>query len=448
MKRIFFYLLIVLTVGFTQISCKQALELTSETGTPSVKSTFLERLEAIPNVFEVNVLRKTDHFTEHYELWFQQKTDPSNPNSPTFNQRVLLAHVSDDALVIVELQGYQIYSSRAGELAQLYAGNQITIEHRFFDQSRPETEIPWTDLTVRNAAEDQHLIIQALKKAVYTNNKFVTTGISKGGQTTMLHRSFYPEDVDASVCYVAPLNFEREDPRIYHFFDTVGTKKQREMIYEYQTLCFERKAEMVELLKSKASFENYEWSFSTEKAFEYYVLEYSFAFWQWGTYAFNEIPDEKATSDSLLNHVLDVSGVSFFERKGVEKLQPFFWAAMTEMGMYGYEYEPFEKYLSQKEVYTFEFTFPEGQNRPFDPASMKNVNDFIQNEAENIMFIYGGLDTWSATAVQLSDAAKSRGLLKYVRAGGHHGTRMRDFSFKKQKEMKSALDKWLEIPSN
>jgi hypothetical protein len=448
MKRNLFYLVIVLTISFTQVSCKTALDLTNETGTPPKTITLLERLEAIPNVTEVNVLGKMNHFTEHYELWFEQKTDPSKPNSPTFKQRVLLAHASDDAPVIVELQGYAIFSPRAGELAELYSGNQITIEHRFFNQSKPETGIPWTDLTVRNAAEDQHVIIQALKKAIYSNNKFVTTGISKGGQTTMLHRSFYPDDVDASVCYVAPLNFEREDPRIYNFFDTVGTTEQREMIYDYQTLCLERKAEMIDLLKAKATFENYEWNFSTEKAFEYYVLEYSFAFWQWGAYEFNEIPDEKATSDSLLNHVLDVSGVSFFESSGVKNLQPFFWSAMTEMGMYGYEFEPFEKYLSQKEVYTFDFTFPEGQSRPFDPAPMKNVNEFIQNKAENMMFIYGGLDTWSATAVQLSDAAKSRGLVKYVKAGGHHGTRMRNFHPKTQKQMKTTLDKWLEIPSN
>ena len=144
---------------------------------------------------------------------------------------------------------------------------------------------------------------------------------------------------------------------------------------------------------------------------------------------------------------LSQSGVSFFESKGVEKLQPFFWAAMTEMGMYGYENEPFEIYLSQKEVYTFEFTLPEGQEAPFNPEPMKNVNKFIQNEAENMMFIYGGLDTWSATAVQLSDEAKSRGLVKYVSAEGHHGTRMRNFNVKTQKEMKKILDGWISTPS-
>jgi hypothetical protein len=259
----------------------------------------------------------------------------------------------------------------------------------------------------------------------------------------MLHRSYYPDDVNASVCYVAPLNFEREDPRIYHFFDTVGTESQRNQIMECQTLCFERKAEMVDLLTAKARKNGYSWKVPVEKAFELYVLEYSFAFWQWGAYEFDQIPDEGATSDSLLNHVLDVSGVSFFEESGVKKLQPFFWAALTEMGIYGYEVEPFGEYLSQQRTYTFDFTAPDGQRTTFNPIPMKNVNSFIQNEAETMMFIYGALDTWSATAVQLSDQAKGRGLLKYVMPTGHHGTRIGSFDKKTQAEIKKALESWI-----
>ena len=79
-----------------------------------------------------------------------------------------------DAAVIVELQGYKIHSPRTGELAKIFNGNQITIEHRFFEDSKPIGEIPWEHLTVRNAATDQHIIIEALKKAVYPENKFLS----------------------------------------------------------------------------------------------------------------------------------------------------------------------------------------------------------------------------------------------------------------------------------
>ena len=66
-----------------------------------------------------------------------------------------------------------------------------------------------------NAAADHHRIVEVLK-LIYPG-KWIGTGISKGGQTAMFHRYFYPEDVDISVPYVAPLNFSTEDQRFIHF---------------------------------------------------------------------------------------------------------------------------------------------------------------------------------------------------------------------------------------
>ncbi|MCH2225536.1 MAG: aminopeptidase [Crocinitomicaceae bacterium] len=446
MKNTFGLIVAVFSFLFIHIGCASTKGVVSKELVQSQE--LLDKLKAIPSVKEVNVLKICDHFIEHYEIWFEQKVDPQKKNSSTFRQRVLLAHASTDAPVIVELQGYQIHSLRSGELAELFQGNQITIEHRFFAESKPDGGIPWDQLTISNAASDQHLIIEELKKAIYPNNKFVTTGISKGGQTTMIHRSMYPKDVDASVCYVAPLNFEREDTRIYHFLDTVGTNEQRFKIREFQNLCFERKATMIDLLEKKAEENEYLWDVDLERALELYVLEYSFAFWQWGAYSFDQIPDEGATSDSILNHMLNVSGVSFFESKGVANLRPFFWAALTELGMYGYDYEPFKDYLSKKEVYTFDFTFPEGNQKEFNPIAMQKVNDYIQKDATQMMFIYGGLDTWVATAVQLSDEAKKRDLKKHVLSTGHHGTRIRHFEKNKQKEIIETLENWMQTKVN
>ena len=61
------------------------------------------------------------------------------------------------------------------------------------------------------------------------------------------------------------------------------------------------------------------------------------------------------------------------------------------------------------------------------------------------MFIYGGRDTWSATAVQLSDEAIKRGLKKYVNPVGHHGTRIRDFKNEQGSEIIGDLETWLEV---
>ncbi|MDX2359292.1 MAG: S28 family serine protease [Crocinitomicaceae bacterium] len=444
MKRIIWKSALLLVLALTAVS--QSGTWAGTVISTSDGFTISERLALLRDVVKVTEFDQPgDLFTENYEVWFKQKIDPSDPNSPTFNQKVLISHVSFDAPVFVELQGYTIWSSAAGELAKLYQGNQITIEHRFFDESRPEKNIPWEFLTVANAAYDQHIIIETLKRALYPRNKFISTGISKGGQTTMIHRSIYPDDVDASVCYVAPLNFEREDPRIYEFLKSVGTEEQRQQIQDFQMMCLKRKEELMPIFKEMAKQKKWKWEVKTEMAFELYVLEYSFAFWQWGDVKFNQIPGEKAKAKAVLDHLLKVAGVSFFEIKGVDNNRPFFWAALTEMGIYGYEHEPFKEYLSQQSTYLFDFTFPKGENQEFDPAPMKRVNDFIQANAETMIFIYGELDTWSATAVELSSEATSRGLKKYVLEGGHHGTRIRHFSKREQDDIIETLSEWIGI---
>ncbi|NOQ70882.1 MAG: aminopeptidase [Crocinitomix sp.] len=403
-----------------------------------------KRLKKIPGVKKVKQINISNHFKTCYEIWFKQQIDPKNKKAGTFLQKVYLSEYSPGAPVVAELEGYTAYSAKANELSTLLKANQIRIEHRYFDKSMPKKGIPWETLTVENAAYDHHVIINAIRDAIYPSNKFITTGISKGGQTTMLHRSFYPDDVDASVCYVAPLNFMREDPRIYSFLNTVATPEERQAVQDFQLLCFERKDALVELLKSVAEKNGYAWDISIEKAFEYYVLEYSFAFWQWGAYEANKLPDSKATDSVILSHLLNVSGVSFFEQHGVEDLRSYFWAALTEMGIYGYEYEPFKDCLSQQSDYLFDFTAPDGHTTEFDAEPMNKLNNFIQFEAETMLFIYGEYDTWSATAVELGEEAQARGLKKYVNPKGHHDTRIANFDSETKAEIIATIKGWIE----
>ena len=401
------------------------------------------QIKKIPGVKKVKEINISDHFKRCYEIWFEQHIDPNDKNAGTFLQLVYLSECDASAPVVAELEGYTAYSARTNELTSLLKANQIRIEHRYFDQSAPKKGIPWETLTVENAAYDHHVIINALRDAIYPTNKFISTGISKGGQTTMLHRSFYPNDVDASVCYVAPLNLTREDPRIYSFLAAVATAEERKAVYTFQVLCFEKKTELTSLLQTIADKNGYAWDIPIVKAFEYYVLEYSFAFWQWGAYEAANIPNTDSSDSLILSHLINVSGISFFEKHGVKDLQPYFYAALTEMGIYGYQYEPFSKYLSQQSDYLFDFTAPDGRPTEFDPAPMKKLNDFIQNEAETILFIYGEYDTWSATAVELSEAAKERGLKKFVNPGGHHGTRIGSFDSKTKAEILNTIVGWI-----
>jgi len=422
----FYSLLFILTIGLS--SCFQNKPLTFE-----------ESLKQIPNV-TVQKIEGDTTYTSYYELYFTQPLDHENPEEGTFKQRVLLGHYAIEKPMVVEIQGYNIWTEKAGELSKLLNANQLTIEHRYFKNSMPDS-LDWKYLNIKQAAADQHVVIQALKK-IY-KNKWITTGISKGGQTTMYHRYFYPNDVDVSVPYVAPLNFAREDKRIHQHLATVGSKECRDKIYQFQLACFKNKKEILPLAKSHAEEKGYSFSMGLEKALNLSILEYSFAFWQWGGIKCKDIPSTNANPEDLFNHLKRVSGMDFFDEISLKPSLAFYHQALTEIGMYSYEVKPFKQYISYNKDLTFDHVFPNDPIREFNPESMQKVNTWLQSDAEKILFIYGEWDTWSATAVNLKENTNCK---KFVNPEGAHGTRIRHFPAEMRNEIIKTLEEWLELP--
>lgn len=398
-----------------------------------------EQLILLPNIVEVNKLDVDTTFSEQYELFFSQPIDHKNPEKGSFVQRVVLSHRSDTLPMVAVLEGYKIWSEYASEPARLLRSNQVLIEHRFFKDSKPDS-IPWSDLTIWQAATDQHKIIQALKK-IYPE-KWLSTGISKGGQTTMYHRSFYPNDVNACIPYVAPLNFAREDERIYKFLNTVGTDEQRKAIFDFQVRCFENEDSLGVLLQEKAESVGWEFKIGYEKAVQYTILEYPFAFWQWGGTSVDDIPLESKNVTAQFNHLNNVAGFTFFEENSIELNRAFFWAALTQIGMYGYETKPFEKFLGDTTNFTFDFTAPVGVEYTYDDDQMQNVKHFLDTDGTNMLYIVGGLDTWGATSYV--PAGKNNSICM-VLPSGHHGTRIKDFPKKEREYMYTLLEEWMGV---
>ncbi|MCG2461062.1 aminopeptidase [Flavobacteriaceae bacterium F89] len=436
MKLFRSYLIIVLTILF--VSCK-----TPQVATRAITtevSTF-EKLASIKNVVSIEKRDPVSHFDENYEIWFQEPIDHNDLSKGTFKQRVFLGFEDENKPAIVELRGYGIGSEKAGELADHYQANQLTIEHRYFNNSRPEN-IDWNTLTIENAAKDQADIISAVKNALFPDAKFVSTGVSKGCQTTMAHRRYFPKNVDACVCYVGPLNFQREDPRVYSFLKNVGTKEARDKITAFQKLCFENRSALLDMMKKASKEKGMSWEFGVEKAIDYTILEYSFAFWQWGT-PISSIPPKNSSVAEIYNHLIDVVGYGFFEEKSVAGLQPYFWAALTEQGIYGYETAPFKAYLNTEEIYKFDWAFPEGVTKKYNPKPMQEIASFIDTTAEDMLFIYGENDAWSATAVELPANASQREVYKFVNPNGSHKTRIKSFRPETKQRIYQIIDGWL-----
>ena len=113
--------------------------------------------------------------------------------------------------------------------------------------------------------------------------------------------------------------------------------------------------------------------------------------------------------------------------------------------MYSYEVAPFSKYINYEKDLTFDFTLPEGVDGTFNPESMIAVNQWLQADANKMLFIYGEYDTWSATQVELKDNDKCQ---KFINPAGAHRTRIKSFPTEMQKEIVKTLETWLGIKIN
>jgi hypothetical protein len=65
----------------------------------------------------------------------------------------------------------------------------------------------------------------------------------------------------------------------------------------------------------------------------------------------------------------------------------------------------------------------------------------MKNTGEEILFIYGEWDPWSATAFEVYSPKQ----VKVVKPGGSHSTRIGNLPPEQQKLVIDKLEKWLEI---
>ncbi len=384
---------------------------------------------------------KTDtFFLEKYLIEIEQAVDHNYPDGKTFTQRVFLSHKGMNNPVVFITEGYAANYAEDSyylhELTSFLNTNQVCVEHRYFGKSIPDS-LDWSKLTVYNAATDHHRIVEILKN-IY-DGKWLSTGISKGGQTSIYFKYFYPDDVDMSVPYVAPLNFSMEDNRVYRFLDNVGDSSCRSRVLNFQLELLQNKNIYLPAFENLATKKKLHYRMGTEKGFELSVFEYSFSFWQWGAIDCSKIPVE-GTPDEMIKHLNRVAGIEWVSDKGIAGYQAFFYQALAEIGFYGYDIAPFKEYVSFTKNPTFNFTTPKGLNVEYNAVIMQDVDFFIRHKAENMLFIYGENDPWSSTAVDLT---YSNNCVKIVKPGGSHLTRIRNLPENQKNLALDTLRRWL-----
>lgn len=411
--------------------------------TSSFAQTVLEqKISAISAIKEIRPL-ETSEFSEKYVTYFTQPLDHRHPEKGSFRQRVIVSHVGFDRPTVIVTEGYgAAYALRPQyreEISKLLNANMIFVEYRYFLESTPEPK-DWQYLTAENSADDLHAITTAFKN-IYPG-KWIATGISKGGQTTLLYRTFYPDDVDISVPYVAPLCYGVEDGRHEPFLHKVSTPENRKKIEDFQLEALKRKATLLPRFEKYCTEKKYSFRAPIEEIYDYSVLEYSFALWQWGT-PISSIPATTASDDEIFSHLLSISEPGYFTADSPNA--SFFVQAARELGYYGYDVATFKDYLSiqSSKGYLHRLMLPEElKDMPFDKTLSKKITKFLKKQDPKMIFIYGQNDPWTAAGVTWLKNKKN--IHVFIQPNGSHLARINTLPEGEKKEVIELIKKWLD----
>lgn len=411
---------------------------------------FMRRVAGIKQISDVRKI-ESQKYPEKYVMKFTHPLDYKHPEKGYFTQRIFVGHVGFDRPTVVVTEGYggerEMNPRSEEEISQLLNANMVFVEYRYFQESMPEP-CNWDYLTVENSLKDLHEVVTALKQ-LYTR-KWLSTGISKGGQTCMFYRAYFPDDVDVSVPYVAPLNKALVDGRHESFLTAkVGNRMEREAVRDYQIEVLKRRASMEPMLSAYCKEKNFVFNegVSISEVLDMCVLEYSYALWQWGQDV-HTIPDLKSSDEVIFKHLVEVSDPSYFRPDPY--FLSFFVQAARELGYYGYDTQSLKPWLSISEKnaknYLHRMMLPaELDTIKFNGDLYKHTVKFLKKNDPKMIYIYGENDPWSSSGVLTwLDFGKKQNMKLYVDPNGSHRARINTLPATQRNECIRLLKLWME----
>ncbi|MCC7440024.1 MAG: hypothetical protein IT285_00235 [Bdellovibrionales bacterium] len=423
------------------------LALVAWVAVPSVRAEeadVLVALQTLPGVEakETTVEADTAKGLRRFAITLEQPTDHFDASAGSFRQKLVLFHRGYEEPMVLQTSGYSIFGERLSRIAARFETNQIQVEHRFFSGSSPEPR-DWTKLTVRQSAEDFHRVVTTFK-ALYPS-RWVNTGASKGGMTSIYHRRFFPNDLDGTLADVAPLSFTTDDPRYVEFVDAVGGEAYagcREKLETLQATLLGRREELLPLIEGEFGSLG-----GKSVALEHATLELPFIFWQYGdpdhaTLGCGAIPGPATDIPALAKFLDDTNAPSSYGDDSIRAFQPYYYQAAAELGAPGTKLSHLADLLQHP--YLLDPYLPGGQAVPYTDATMRDVASWVAQEASTMMFVYGEFDPWTAGAFRSVSSAEGSDNHWYEVPRGNHGAEYSDLPDALKGEALATLAAWLD----
>lgn len=404
----------------------------------------LDLLAKIQSLEGVSAIEITPEYgyPRAFQIDITQPVDHNNPDGAKFTQRIYLSHSDESMPMVFAPSGYTSSSKSGQEIAGILGTNCLNVTHRYFTNAKP-SPLDWQYLTIEQSAADHHRIVELFKK-IYTN-KWLSSGASKSGQAALFHKRFYPDDVDATIAYVAPFVFGPKNMDFANYIETIGENECYTKLTELQRIILQNRTEALQLVNQFIVSDNQPYSLDHGLILELVVMDYPFTFWQYYNYDCSDIPDAGNTIDDIFNHLTSVVPVSNFSDASNSHYEPYVYQALTETGAPGY----ITDYLSDLLQYinpedpgnpNFELLGPVGVNYTFNQDPLNDIYNWLQTEGNNIIYIYGTNDPWSAGAIELTGANNA---IKIMQEGANHRVKIADLDNPNQ--VYNALEEWLGI---
>lgn len=240
--------------------------------------------------------------------------------------------------------------------------------------------------------------------------------------TATYYERFHPRDMDGVVAYVAPNDVvNNEDSAYDRFFEQVGTEECRAKLNAVQREALVRREPLEKMYEKWAKAEGA--TFTTvgtlDKAYEAVVLDFVWAFWQYSLEAdCADIPPATASDEEIYNIIDAISGFSFYTDQGLAGYTPYYYQAGTELGaptvklphlgnLSRYGYQPPRNFV------------PRDIPMKFRPWEMRSVDNWVRQNANRMMFVYGENDPWGAERFRPGRGTKDTYV--FTAPGANHG---------------------------
>lgn len=370
---------------------------------PKNYATLKEALQDI-EAFEIVNERQSGNYAESYLLTFRQPVDHANPQAGTFQQRVWIAFVGFDAPTVVHTCGYFIDMS-APELAMKMNANVIAVEYRYFGESVVENDPQWNYLTLRQAADDLHAIVSALKPSL--KGKIVSSGVSKNGETALQYRYFYPDDVDGTVAFCAPILTSVADPRPMSYLlresgSPEANTNMKALIYRMlkdgENGLYKK---CMDYLKAQEDYQDAVMPSFTQYAYAVFMGFFNVFQNLTAKYWTTEIPDADAPDEELFQF-LEGPLSGFLENVMAMNIYPYYIQQVKELGRESILTEESKAWLegtSFSAESVIHFALKEADKSLVDTydntVCMKMLEEFLPTTKCPIMFVYSKNDPWT-----------------------------------------------------